>query len=219
MLSCKWACLRLLHVSQVCQFKYKYLIIIAYKKEQSSVHQPARSQSLLCCFVQCCKKTGKSWENHPISFVACNVKGQSAFKCQLFKFPSCWWWNWNLLYQSSQKILQSALDCCFQFNGKSFNRQLLMSADTVGGVKSLFCCCTLDAARQRLTGPRAADAGVNLVRIFDTSHRTDRKDFLNSWQSHSWRPTASRLSAPAVQMACVRNVSYAGHHSQVIAGK
>lgn len=100
------------------------------------------------------------------------------------------------------------------FSGKCLNRQLLMSADTVGGVKSLFCCCTLDAEQRWLTGPCAADAGVNLVRIWDTSHRTDRKDFLNSWQSHSWRPTASRLSAPAVQMACVRNVSYAGHRSQ-----
>lgn len=55
-----------------------------------------------------------------------------------------------------------------------------MSADTVGGVKSLFCCCILDAVQRRLSGPCASDVGVNLVRIWDTSHMTDRKDFLNS---------------------------------------
>lgn len=216
MLSCKWACLRLLHVSQVCQFKYKYLIIIAYKKEQSSVHQPARSQSLYVVLSNVVKKQGSRGKITPLVSLLVMWKVSLRLNVNYLNF---------LLVGDETgtfciKVLRkSSLDCCFQFNGKSFNRQLLMSADTVGGVKSLFCCCTLDAARQRLTGPRAADAGVNLVRIFDTSHRTDRKDFLNSWQSHSWRPTASRLSAPAVQMACVRNVSYAGHHSQVMAGK
>lgn len=87
--------------------------IMRYTKEQQSVHQPTGSQRSLCCFVLCCKETGKSWENHPVRFVACNVEGQSGFKCQLFKFPTYWGWNWNLLHQSSQRTLQSALDCCF----------------------------------------------------------------------------------------------------------
>lgn len=51
-----------------------------------------------------------------------------------------------------------------------------MSADTVDSVKYLFCFCLLDAGRQRLT----ADAGLNLVRMWDTSHMTDRKDFFKS---------------------------------------
>lgn len=68
------------------------------------------------------------------------------------------------------------------FSGKRLNRLLLVSADTVGGVKSLFCCCASDAEPWRLAGggPCAADAGVNLVRIWDTSHMTDSKDLLNS---------------------------------------
>lgn len=46
---------------------------------------------------------------------------------------------------------------------------------------------------------RAAGAEVNLVRIWDTSHMTDKRDFSNSWHPGSWwEPAASRLCAPAV---------------------
>lgn len=112
-----------------------------------------------------------------------------------------------------RKSYSPPLTVVFNFLENVLTGSLLMSAATAS-VKSLFCCCISDAEQRRLTGPCAADAGVNLVRIWDTCHMTDSKDLLNSWQSHSWRPTASRLSAPAVQMACVRNASYAGQRSQ-----